>query len=422
MSAESVDNAQEPAVAAPWGRADEDGTVYVREGDEWREVGQYPDATAEEALAYYERKYVSLAGEVTVLEQRHKRGGASAGSLRSAARDLAAKLDGAAAVGDLAALSTRVAKLTDTLAEASETEAAAAKEATAAAIVARSEIVEKAEALAARDPRTVQWKQATEDLNGLFAQWQAQQSSGPRLPKREADQLWKRFRDARATVEKHRREFFAELDEAHKGSRDQKQRLVERAEALAPKGEDGIPSYRSLLDEWKTVGRAGKKVDDALWARFKAAGDALYGARAERDAAEVAESEPKIAAKKELLEQAASIADEKDLATARTKLTAIQRSWDEIGRVQPREQDRSLDDALRRIEQNVRGREDVEWKRSNPETKARANDMARQLEDAIAKLEADFAAATSAKDKKAADRIGAELETRKAWLKVVDAG
>src|SRR3546814_16596502 len=44
-------------------------------------------------------------------------------------------------------------------------------------------------------------------------------------------------------------------------------------EALAPRGEDGIGAYRDLLDEWKSVGRAGKKIDDALWARFKAAGD-----------------------------------------------------------------------------------------------------------------------------------------------------
>src|SRR3546814_8166788 len=48
----------------------------------------------------------------------------------------------------------------------------------------------------------------------------------------------------------------------------------------SPRGEDGIGAYRDLLDEWKSVGRAGKKLDNALWARFKAAGDALYGARA----------------------------------------------------------------------------------------------------------------------------------------------
>ena len=49
----------------PWGRVDETGTVFVRTSDGEREVGQYPDATPEEALAYFERKYADLAGQVT---------------------------------------------------------------------------------------------------------------------------------------------------------------------------------------------------------------------------------------------------------------------------------------------------------------------------------------------------------------------
>lgn len=408
------------APSEPWGRVDEDGTVSVREGDQWRVVGQYPDATPEEALAYYERKFADLAGEVTLLEQRHKRAGASPSGLRATAKALTAKLQGAAAVGDLAALQARVDALSGALAEESVEEAAAAKEASAAALAERVAVVEKAEALAARDPQQVQWKQATEELNELFAAWQTLQSSGPRIAKREADQLWKRFRDARASVEKHRREFFAGLDEAHKGARDFKQRLIERAQALSTKGEDGIPAYRALLDEWKTVGRAGKKVDDALWVRFKAAGDALFSARADRDAAEVAESAPKIEAKNALLEQAKAVADERDLTAARNLLTGIQRQWDEVGRVQPREKDRSLDDALRKIETALRAREDVEWKRNNPETKARANDMARQLADAIDKLQEELDAARASGDTKAAGRLETELETRRSWLKVVE--
>lgn len=416
----SVSTETAAAPSEPWGRVDEDGTVSVREGDQWRVVGQYPDATAEEALAYYQRKYADLAGEVTLLEQRHKRAGASPSGLRATAKALAAKLEGAAVVGDLAALHKRVGALSETLAEASVEESAAAKEASAAALAERVAVVEKAEALAARDPQQVQWKQATEELNALFATWQTLQSSGPRIAKREADLLWKRFRDARASVEKHRREFFSSLDDAHKGARDLKQRLIERAQELSTRGEDGIPAYRSLLDEWKTVGRAGKKVDDALWVRFKAAGDALFAARADRDAEEVAESAPKIEAKNALIEQAKTIADERDLSVARTKLTNLQREWDDVGRVQPREKDRALDEAMRKIETALRSREDVEWKRNNPETKARANDMARQLSDAIDKLQTQADAAHAAGDTKKAASLEAELETRRSWLKVVE--
>ncbi|MCP2636911.1 DUF349 domain-containing protein [Microbacterium sp. HD4P20] len=400
----------------PWGRVDDDGTVSVRESGGWRVVGQYPDGSAEEALAYYERKYADLASEVTLLEVRHRRGGASASDLRATARTIEAKLEGAAAVGDLASLAARLAALTETLAAASETEAAAAREAVEDAVKARTELVEKAEALAARDPRSVQWKQATADLNALFEQWQAQQQHGPRLPKSTAQQLWKRFRDARAIVDKHRRAFYAELDEAHKTVRDRKTRLVERAEALAPRGEDGIPAYRDLLDEWKAAGRAGKKVDDALWARFKAAGDALYGARIEREAADAEASREKIDAKRVLLEEAKAVPDERDIAKARALLTSIQRQWDDIGRIFPRDAERALDDELRKIEQSLRTREETDWKRNNPETKARANDMTRQLTDAIEKLEEEVAAAEKSGDAKAVAKAKEALEARRAWL------
>ena len=402
--------------AVQWGRVDADGTVFVREGDDWREVGQYPDGTPDEALAYFTGKYSDLADKVALLEQRHRGGGASASELRTAAKHLAADIEGAAVVGDIASLSDRVSTLTESLGAASEAEAAAAREAVDDALRRRTELVEKAEALAARDPKTIQWKQTSAEITALFEEWQSQQQNGPRLPKSASQQLWKRFRDARSSLDRHRREFYAELDEVHKAARDRKTRLVERAEALAPKGEDGIGAYRDLLDEWKTAGRAGKKVDDALWARFKAAGDALYGARAERDAAEAEASREKIEQRRALLDEAKAVVDEKDIAKARALLTGIQRRWDEVGRIFPRDKERALDDELRKIEQALRTREDADWKRNNPETKARANDMTRQLTDAIEKLEAELAAAHAAGDKKAAAEAEEALSARRAWL------
>jgi hypothetical protein len=405
--------------AQTWGRVDDDGTVSVREGDTWRVVGQFPDGSPEEALAYFERKYSDLASEVTLLEVRHRRGGASASDLRSAAKTVTEKLSGAAAVGDLASLQARVAALTEQLAAVSETEAAAQREAVDEAIKARTELVEKAEALAARDPKTVQWKQASTELTALFDQWQSQQQTGPRLPKSTGQQLWKRFRDARATVDKHRREFYAELDEAHRGVRERKTKLVERAEALAPKGEDGITQYRELLDQWKTAGRAGKKADDALWARFKAAGDALYSARSTREAADAEASREKITAKRALLDEAKAVADERDISKARSLLTGIQRRWDDIGRVYPRDAERALDDDLRKIEQALRTREETDWKRNDPEQKARANDMTRQLTEAIEKLEQELATAEASGDKTAVAQAREALEARRGWLRAL---
>ncbi|MBN6189707.1 DUF349 domain-containing protein [Aneurinibacillus sp. BA2021] len=411
-----------PATPAPsasaleWGRVSDDGTVEVREGESWRVVGQYPDGTPEEALAYFVRKYDDIAFKVHALEQRHQAGGASASDLAKQASHLIAEATDAAAVGDLAGLRDRLNALTASLSEATEQEAQQARALVEQAVVERTALVERAEAIAARDLSKVQWKQVTAELNELFESWQAQQQNGPRLSKSVSQQLWKRFRDARSVVDKHRRAFYSELDETHKAARDAKSRLVERAEALAPRGVDGIPAYRTLLDEWKAAGRAGRKADDALWARFKAAGDALYAARAEQAAAEEADSAPRIEARQALLEQAKAVADESNIKRARALLTRIQREWDEVGRIFPREKERALDDKLRVIEQALKAREDVDWKKNNPETKARANDMSSQLHEAIEKLEAELAAAEKSGDTKAAKTAADALEARRAWL------
>lgn len=404
------------AEAAKWGRVAEDGTVEVREGDEWRVVGQYPDGTPDEALAYFVRKYEDIAFKVHTLEQRHQAGGASASDLVKQAGHLLTEATDAAAVGDLAGLRDRLNSLTSSLSEATAQEAQQAKELVDKAIADRTELVERAEAIAARDLSKVQWKQVTAELSELFDAWQAQQQNGPRLSKGISQQLWKRFRDARGTVDKARRAFYSELDDTHKAARDAKTRLVERAEALAPRGVDGIPTYRTLLDEWKAAGRAGRKADDALWARFKAAGDALYSARAEQSAAEEADSAPKIEARQALLEEAKAVADEPNIKRARVLLTGIQRQWDEIGRIFPRDKERALDDRLRVIEQALKAREEVDWKKNNPETKARANDMSSQLLEAIEKLEGELAAAEKSGDKKAAKAAADALEARRAWL------
>ena len=265
----------------------------------------------------------------------------------------------------------------------------------------------------------MQWKQTSAELTALFEQWQAQQQNGPRLPKSTGQQLWKRFRDARAIVDKHRREFYAELDDAHKVARDQKTRLVERAEALAPKGEDGIAAYRELLDQWKTAGRAGKKVDDALWARFKAAGDALYGARVERESGGRRGLRGEDRRQARAARRGRAVADETDIAKARS---APDRHPASLGRDRSHLPAREGACARRRAPQDraaLRTREDVDWKRNNPETKARASDMTRSCTEAIEKLEDELAAAQQTGDKAAIAKAKDALDARKAWLKAL---
>ena len=398
----------------PWGRVDDDGTVYVREADGERVVGQYPDATTAEALAYFERKYVELAGQVALLEQR-VRGGAPARDVAKAIAHLKTAVTGANAVGDLASLTTRLEKLGGSVGELTEKQSADAKAAVTDAIAEREKLVAEAEVLAAQDPAKAQWKLVTTQLDALFARWQAHQQEGPRLPKTEGDELWKRFRTARTTIEGHRKAFFAELDGTHREARTRKQELAEKAEALASKGTAAIPDYRKLLDDWKSAGRAGKKVDDALWARFKAAGDVLYAAKAEVDAQENVEFSANLEQKLALLTEAEPLLTETDRTLAKDKLLGIQRRWDAIGKI-PRDAMKSVEDRMRKVETAVRKLDEDHWNKSNPEKQARSDGLASQLTAAIEKLETELALAKAAGDARKIKDAEEALAARKIWL------
>lgn len=388
--------------------------MYVREGDGERTVGQYPDGTPEEAIAYFERKYTDLAGQVSLLEQRARRGAPAADVAKSVA-NLRTAVEGANAVGDLASLLTRLDALGGTVEELTEQQSAEARAAVEAAIAERTAIVDEAEALAAQDPERTQWKQTTASLDALFARWQAHQHDGPRLPKNEANELWKRFRAARSTIEHNRKAFFADLDNQHRDVRSRKNALIEQAERLIPQGADGVPEYRRLLDEWKLAGRAGKKNDDALWARFKAAGDEIYSAKAEVDARDNVEYEANLQAKLALLDEAEPLLNEKNRDVARASLLSIQERWDAIGKV-PREQVRPIEDRLRKVETAVRRLDEDHWERNNPEKKARSEGLASQLNAAIAKLEQELAEAKAGGDAAKVKAAQEALDARKIWL------
>jgi hypothetical protein len=398
----------------PWGRVDEHGVVFVRDRDDERQVGEYPDASPDEALAYYERKYQDLVSQVGLLEQRARRGAPPADVARGVHR-LAEALETPSAVGDLQSLRDRVAALSGTVEDLTAQRSEEHKAEVEQARAERVAIVEEMEALARRDPATVQWKATSQTVDALFTRWQEAQKTGARLPKGEANDLWKRFRDARSSIDNQRRAYFAELDATQGAAREQKERIVARAEALAGSGSDAISTYRSLLDEWKLAGRAGKRVDDALWARFRAAGDAVYSAKAEEQAQQDAEFGGNLEAKLALLTEAEPLLTATDAQSARTRLTSIQRRWDAAGRV-PRDQIRPIEDRLRKVEQHVASLEQDHWRRTNPETKARAEGLSSQLTAAIAKLETELEDARAAGDarriKDAEDALGA----RRIWL------
>lgn len=401
-----------------FGRVDAENNVFVTDGTE-RKVGQYPGVAPEEALAYFVRKFEDLAAQVRILEQRVANKVDSHGMKKIAAK-LVDDLKEPAAVGDLSDLRRRVANLDEKIAKLVSEKSESNKEASAEALKARLTIAERAEAIANQDASKTQWKTSGAEMTGLFEQWQALQKNGSKVSKSEADAIWKRFSSARTKFETAKRGYFAGLDATNKQTKAKKNSIVEAAEALAAKGSDDIAAYRKLLDEWKNSGRTPGKSDDALWARFKAAGDTIFSKKSETAVVENASMEKNLAAKTELLKEAESIDPEKDLSAAKKSLQSIQQRWEKAGKV-PKEKLRETEDKLRAIEAKVRKVEEDHWRKSDPAAIERSNSVTAQLEDSIRKLaDALDKAKASNDDKKIKDATEA-LDARKAWLEVVKA-
>lgn len=403
-----------------WGRVAEDGTVYVRTSDGERAVGSYPDATPEEALAYFGRKYDELVAQADLLEQRLTTTDVSPKDADRAVRTLREALTDVHAVGDLEGLAARVEALSRLSAErrkAVEAERAAARE---QARAARLALVEEAEKLAEPEPERIQWKPSGDRLRELFEEWKAAQKNGPRLEKPVEDELWKRFSHARTTFDRKRRTHFSHLEKHHAEVKVVKEKLVAEAEALSTSTDWGATAqaYRQLMDRWKAAGRASRKDDDALWARFRAAQDAFFAARNAVQAEQDEEFRANLAVKEQLLAEAEALLPVRDPRAARARLREISERWEAAGKV-PRADLPRIERRMRAVEQAVEEAESDRWRRSNPEARARATGALAQLEDSIAALEADLERARAAGDARAEAEARAALDARRAWLEQV---
>ena len=402
--------------AEQWGRVEADGTVWVRTSSGERVVGQYPGATPEEALAYFARKFDDLLAQVTLFEQRIAAGQVSPADAESGVLRLRESVVGANAVGDLDALAARVEALTP-LAQQRRAEAEQARTAARErALAQRAVLVEEAEAIAAVDIERIPWKTSGDRLRQLFDEWRRLQRDA-RLDKHSEDELWKRFSHARTAFDRKRRQHFGALDEQRNQARSTKESLVIEAEQLAGSTDwaAGAATFRDLMTQWKASGRAARKDDDALWARFRAAQDAFFAARAAVSATVDAEFRENLIVKENLLAQAEALLPVTDVQAARAALRDLQDRWEAAGRV-PRTDLGRIEARLRAVEQTIRGSEEDRWARSNPQARARAEDAVRQLEASIASLEATLVQARAAGRERAIRETEQALDARQEWL------
>jgi hypothetical protein len=392
-----------------WGRVDGDGNVFVRTADGERPVGQYPAGTPDEALAFFTERFEALSFEVELLEQRIRSGVMTPEEALQSLKTVSAQVTDANAVGDLASLTARLEALRPVIEGQRESRRAERAQKTAEAKVSKEKLVAEAEKIAEGSD----WRAGANRLRTLLDEWKAL----PRIDRASDDALWRRFSGARTSYTRRRKAHFAEQNEKRDAAREVKERLAKEAESLADSTEWGPTAgrYRELMRQWKAAGPAPKDVDDELWRRFRAAQDTFFGARDATNAALDAEYAANAEVKDKLLVEAEALLPVTDLDAAKRGFREIADRWEAAGKV-PRERIKELEGRMRVVEQAIRGLEDEQWRKSDPEKSARADDMVTQLEAAIAQVETDLAKARESGNEKKVKELEENLASRQSFL------
>ncbi len=395
---------------ASFGRVDEDGTVFVRTGDSERSVGQVPGVPAEEAMAFFTRRYQALELEVSLLATRVASGALSPDDAGDSIKTVRAALTDARAVGDLEGLLARLDALQPLLTEQRAVRKAERAKQSSEAREAKEKFVAEAERLAAGND----WRGGVNRFRSLLDQWKTL----PRLDRATDDELWRRFSSARTTYTRRRKAQFAAQNEERDSARTIKERLATEAEALADSTDWGPTTgvYRDLMTQWKEAGPAPRGVDETLWRRFRGAQDTFFAAKQAAMSEQDAEFGANATAKEQLLAEAeAAILPVTDITAARAAYRDLLERWSGLGKV-PRDSIRPLDNRLNAIETAIREAEEDRWRRTNPEARARAEETAAKLQAQIAQQEQKATKAEARGDAKAARQATDSAATYREWL------
>lgn len=179
-------------------------------------------------------------------------------------------------------------------------------------------------------------------LQTLHDKWR---ETGP-VTKELREEIWNRFKDISAQINKAYQSFFEERKARERANEDAKTALCEQIEALDFSAlstysawDEMTKQIIALQDEWKKIGFASRKNNNALFSRFRAMCDKFFAAKAEffkqmKDSL-ATNLEKKIA----LCERAEALKDSTDWRKTSDELAALQREWKTIGAVAKKHSD-----------------------------------------------------------------------------------
>ena len=179
-------------------------------------------------------------------------------------------------------------------------------------------------------------------LQDLHEKWR---DVGP-VAKELRDEIWNRFKEASAVINKKYQAFFEERKERERENEEKKTAICERVEkiditALANHSawEQATKEILAAQEEWKKLGFASKKVNNALFARFRKTCDDFFTAKGDyfRQVRDMRTSN--LERKTALCERAEALKDSTDWKKTADAIAELQKEWKTIGPVDKKHSD-----------------------------------------------------------------------------------
>ncbi len=177
---------------------------------------------------------------------------------------------------------------------------------------------------------------AFKKLQQLHTSWR---EIGP-VSKEIREELWTRFKNASAVINKKYQSFFEERKANEKKNAEGKEALCVKIEAIST---DNLKTYAAwdeatkaiigLQEEWKKLGFASRKVNTELFARFRKSCDEFFAKKADFFKRMKDELAANLAKKIELCEKAEALKDSTEWKKTTDALIALQKEWKTVGPV-----------------------------------------------------------------------------------------
>lgn len=175
------------------------------------------------------------------------------------------------------------------------------------------------------------WQEKTNEVIEIQKEWKLIGY----VPKEKSSALWKSFRTTCDAFFEKKRLHYGEIHKQHDANKTAKEKLVIQSEALKDSQEwqETASVLIQLQKDWKKIGPAHQRDDNALWGRFRQACNHFFNAKNEQRAEENVHQKENLVQKEALINEIKAFESNENQTENLKQLKEFSEKWRAIGHV-----------------------------------------------------------------------------------------